>query len=53
VQAAFGQRRKTIANSLKSILDRDSIAGCDIDPGLRAENLTVADFATLSRACQR
>ena len=51
VQAAFGQRRKTIANSLKSMLDRASITACDIDPGLRAENLALADFAKLSRAC--
>lgn len=49
VQAAFGQRRKTIANSLKSILDRETIAACGIDPGLRAENLEIADFASLSR----
>jgi 16S rRNA (adenine1518-N6/adenine1519-N6)-dimethyltransferase len=52
VQSAFGQRRKTISNSLKSILTRETIAGCGIDPGLRAENLTLADFANLSRACQ-
>jgi hypothetical protein len=51
VQAAFSQRRKTISNSLKSILDRETIIACEIDPGLRAENLAVADFANLSRAC--
>ena len=50
VQAAFGQRRKTISNSLKSVLDRNTIMACEIDPGLRAENLSVADFARLSRA---
>ena len=50
VQAAFGQRRKTITNSLKSILDRETILGCGIDPGLRAENLEIADFVKLSRA---
>ena len=50
VQAAFGQRRKTISNSLKSILDRETIIACGIDPGLRAENLDIADFAKLSRA---
>ena len=49
VQSAFGQRRKTISNSLKSMLDRDAISACGIDPGLRAENLALADFATLSR----
>lgn len=50
VQTAFSQRRKTISNSLKSVLDRKTIIACEIDPGLRAENLSVADFARLSRA---
>jgi len=51
VQSAFSQRRKTISNSLKTILDRETIIACEIDPGLRAENLGVSDFARLSRAC--
>ncbi len=50
VQSAFSQRRKTISNSLKSLLDRETIIACGIDPGLRAENLEIADFAKLSRA---
>jgi 16S rRNA (adenine1518-N6/adenine1519-N6)-dimethyltransferase len=50
VQAAFGQRRKTISNSLKSVVDRETILACKIDPGVRAENLSVADFAKLSKA---
>jgi 16S rRNA (adenine1518-N6/adenine1519-N6)-dimethyltransferase len=50
VQAAFSQRRKTISNSLKSVLGRETIIACEIDPSLRAENLSVADFAKLSRA---
>lgn len=50
VQTAFSQRRKTISNSLKSLLDRETIIACGIDPGLRAENLEIADFAKLSRA---
>lgn len=53
VQCAFGQRRKTISNSLKSLLERNQISECEIDPGLRAENLSLADFAKLSRACQQ
>jgi len=53
VQAAFGQRRKTISNSLKSMLDRDAIEACGIDPRLRAENLAIADFARLSRSLGR
>jgi 16S rRNA (adenine1518-N6/adenine1519-N6)-dimethyltransferase len=52
VQAAFGQRRKTLSNSLKNTLSRDAIIACDIDPVLRAENLSLADFAKLSRACR-
>jgi len=51
VLAAFGQRRKTISNSLKPMLSREAIIACDIDPTLRAENLSIADFASLSRAC--
>lgn len=50
VKTAFSQRRKTIANSLKSMIDRELIAACNIDPGLRAENLSIEDFAQLSRA---
>jgi 16S rRNA (adenine1518-N6/adenine1519-N6)-dimethyltransferase len=49
VQAAFGQRRKTISNSLKGLVSRDAMLAIDIDPGLRAENLGIADFAKLSR----
>ncbi|MDH3218665.1 MAG: 16S rRNA (adenine(1518)-N(6)/adenine(1519)-N(6))-dimethyltransferase RsmA [Gammaproteobacteria bacterium] len=53
VQTAFGQRRKTIANSLKPLMDRALIIACGIDPGLRAQNLRLADFARLSRALQQ
>jgi len=53
VQTAFGQRRKTLSNSLKPMLDREAIGACGIDPGLRAENLAIADFACLSRAASR
>jgi 16S rRNA (adenine1518-N6/adenine1519-N6)-dimethyltransferase len=52
VQTAFGQRRKTLSNSLKKWFTRDAISACDIDPGLRAENLTIGDFAKLSRTCK-
>ncbi|MDH3448046.1 MAG: 16S rRNA (adenine(1518)-N(6)/adenine(1519)-N(6))-dimethyltransferase RsmA [Gammaproteobacteria bacterium] len=53
VQTAFGQRRKTIANSLKPLMDRALIIACGIDPGLRAQNLRLADFARLSKALQQ
>ena len=51
VQSAFGQRRKTLSNSLKNMFSREEIIACDVDPGLRAENLSLGDFAKLSRAC--
>ncbi len=49
VAAAFNQRRKTIGNSLKGLVERGQFEQCAIDPGLRAENLAVSDFARLSR----
>jgi len=45
---AFNQRRKTIANSLKSLLTADELLGLSIDPKLRAENLTLNDYAALA-----
>lgn len=51
VAAAFGQRRKTLRNTLKSYLDDDKLGNLGIDPQLRAENLGVADFARITEAC--
>jgi 16S rRNA (adenine1518-N6/adenine1519-N6)-dimethyltransferase len=48
VTAAFGQRRKTIANSLKNLLDRDRITDLGLDPGARAETLSLNQFALLA-----
>ena len=48
VRTAFSQRRKTISNSLKSILPPEALDACQIDRRLRAENLTLQDFASLS-----
>ncbi|MEM7565169.1 MAG: 16S rRNA (adenine(1518)-N(6)/adenine(1519)-N(6))-dimethyltransferase RsmA [Pseudomonadota bacterium] len=50
VQTAFSQRRKTISNSLKSLVEKEQLIACSIDPGLRAENLSISDFARLSKA---
>lgn len=44
VMAAFGQRRKTIRNTLKDFLKDDDFAQIKIDPQLRAENLSVKNF---------
>ena len=50
VQTAFGQRRKTISNSLKTIVSTEIFDRCNIDRRLRAENLGGQDFAELTRA---
>jgi 16S rRNA (adenine1518-N6/adenine1519-N6)-dimethyltransferase len=50
VRAAFSQRRKTLRNSLRALLDAAAIHDAGIDPGCRAEELTLEEFARLSRA---
>jgi 16S rRNA (adenine1518-N6/adenine1519-N6)-dimethyltransferase len=44
VSTAFGQRRKTLRNTLRSYLDESGFEKLGINPQLRAENLSVADF---------
>ena len=53
VQLAFQQRRKTISNSLKSLLDRETISALGINPGMRAEQLNGEAFGHLSTAVSR
>jgi 16S rRNA (adenine1518-N6/adenine1519-N6)-dimethyltransferase len=48
VAAAFSQRRKTLRNTLGKKLGDAAFAATGIDPGLRAENLGVADFERLA-----
>ncbi|MBQ9415198.1 MAG: 16S rRNA (adenine(1518)-N(6)/adenine(1519)-N(6))-dimethyltransferase RsmA [Clostridia bacterium] len=55
IRAAFGQRRKTIANSLMTAgLTKDRIKAacdvCDISPLARAEELTLTEFSALADA---
>jgi 16S rRNA (adenine1518-N6/adenine1519-N6)-dimethyltransferase len=49
VGAAFSQRRKTLRNALKPLLAAEEIVAAGIDPGLRAEVLSPADFIALGR----
>ena len=44
VRTAFGQRRKTLRNTLRSYLSEGDFERLGINPQLRAENLAVADF---------
>ena len=48
VMAAFGQRRKTLRNTLKGLLDDVGFAELEISSQLRAENLSVAQFVSIS-----
>jgi len=50
VRTAFSQRRKTISNSLKSMLSTETLDACNINRRLRAENLTLQDFACLANS---
>lgn len=49
VRAAFGQRRKTLANALRGLLDADAIRAAGIDPRARAENVAPDGFVALAR----
>ena len=48
VAAAFGQRRKTLRNTLRSYLNEADFDQLGIDAQQRAENLAVAEFAQIS-----
>ena len=48
-QSAFGNRRKTIANSLRSFFSKNDIVACGLDPKSRAENLSIEDYEKLAR----
>jgi len=50
VAAAFSQRRKTLRNSLRKLLTAEQILAAGIDPGQRAEQLSLSQFAALARS---
>ena len=49
VAAAFSQRRKTLRNTLGSLMQADDFSALGIDAGKRAENLAVADYEAITR----
>ena len=51
-EAAFGQRRKMLRQSLKQLApDAEALLGsAGVDPTARPEQLSVAEFASLARA---
>lgn len=48
VRTAFGQRRKTLRNTLRGYLEETDFAKLGIDAQLRAENLAVAEFVKVA-----
>jgi 16S rRNA (adenine1518-N6/adenine1519-N6)-dimethyltransferase len=50
VQRAFGQRRKTLRNCLKGLVDEQGFETADVDPSLRAETLPPEAFGRLAAA---
>ena len=50
VQAAFAQRRKTLRNNLKGLIDIAQLEALGIDPGARAETLELQQFIEIANA---
>ena len=48
VRIGFQQRRKTLRNNYKGVLDNDDFTALNIDPGLRPERLDVEDFVHIT-----
>ncbi len=50
VQAAFAQRRKTLRNNLKGLIDAPTLEALGLDPGARAETLELSQFIEITNA---
>ncbi|UCE90253.1 MAG: 16S rRNA (adenine(1518)-N(6)/adenine(1519)-N(6))-dimethyltransferase RsmA [Pseudomonadota bacterium] len=53
VAQAFSQRRKTLRNALRGQVDTDTMIALGVDPTLRPERLTLAQFAALANATRQ
>ncbi len=52
VAQAFSQRRKTIRNSLRGLVDENTLEFVGIDPGLRPEAISIADYVQLANTLE-
>jgi 16S rRNA (adenine1518-N6/adenine1519-N6)-dimethyltransferase len=50
VTAAFTKRRKQLRNALAGVIDETGLRALGIDPGLRPENLGVAEYVAIANA---
>ena len=48
VTAAFSHRRKTLRNALGGLVTESQLVSMGIDPGARAENLSLEDYVNLA-----
>jgi 16S rRNA (adenine1518-N6/adenine1519-N6)-dimethyltransferase len=48
VKAAFAQRRKTLRNNLKGLVDDAQLTSIDVDPSARAETLSIKTFIDIA-----
>jgi 16S rRNA (adenine1518-N6/adenine1519-N6)-dimethyltransferase len=48
VQAAFAQRRKTLRNNLKGLVEAGQLENLGIDPGTRSETLSLENFIAIT-----
>jgi len=48
VQAAFAQRRKTLRNNMKGVIDAQALEAIGIDPSARAETLELGQFIAIA-----
>lgn len=53
VRIAFTQRRKTLKNSLSTLISEAELSKLPIDTSLRPENLSLADYALISDSISR
>jgi len=53
VRAAFGQRRKTLRNTLKGVLDEQELQRLNIEPGRRAETLSRDEFDRMAELVRK
>ncbi|MGB5473043.1 MAG: 16S rRNA (adenine(1518)-N(6)/adenine(1519)-N(6))-dimethyltransferase RsmA [Gammaproteobacteria bacterium] len=53
VRQAFAQRRKTLRNALRDLLEADEIRLAGVDPTARAETLGLEEFAALANRAAR
>ncbi len=52
VAQAFSQRRKTIRNALRNIVDISTLEAVGIDPGLRPEAVEIAEYVELANTLE-